>query len=421
MLDQGHFTGLMYDDGMPIRSTMLRDANGNLQSQISSVPPPGEPPADYHIETITTDAALPALEQTWNALSAAAERPNVFATFDWFRAWNQRAAELDPKRRRHPNVLVLKTGGLVTAISPLICRTVSRFGFSVRKVEFVESPADYNDLLLGNDPRGQIKAVIGYLEQTQDEWDVVDLRSLRDVANSIALLEEALAGSNLLHRNLPEARCPYLPIDSQASGIIGKLSPSVRRTLRNQQHRLDRLRSEGLCIRILEHPEAEPALLDKFIALETQKRIQGRPIPPLFAGDPNVFQALFRSLGPRGWLYAALMEMGGRTIAFQLGFRCGNVLWDFSKAYDAAYADLSPGTMLIPAILDYGFSNGYREYDFLRGVEEYKTKWSADFHSTSRILIWNRRWISRLRAFLYLDLKAAIYRAAHLFSASKDS
>ena len=40
---------------------------------------------------------------------------------------------------------------------------------SGRKVEFVESPADYNDLLLGADPPLQIKAVINYLEQTHKD------------------------------------------------------------------------------------------------------------------------------------------------------------------------------------------------------------------------------------------------------------
>lgn len=293
-------------------------------------------------------------------------------------------------------------------ISPLICRTVSRFGLAVRKIEFLESPADYNDLLLGNDSKEHIKAVVNYLEQTQKEWDIVDLRSLRDTGNAISVFEEALSASTLVYRRLPEARCPYLLIDADAAGIVGRLSQSARRTLRNQQHRLDRMSSEGLRVRIIEHPENEPRLLEKFIALESQKRVQDKRIPPLFARDPQVFQSLFERLGPRGWVYAALMELGERAIAFQLGFRCGDALWDYSKAYDSAYSHLSPGTMLVPAVLDYGFSHGYREYDFLRGEEPYKMRWSTGTHNTWRVVIWNRRQMSRLRAFIYLDMKAAI-------------
>jgi CelD/BcsL family acetyltransferase involved in cellulose biosynthesis len=401
----------MYDAGVHSRSTRSRTLSGKLQSSLPSSRPPIEPYAHYSVEPVTTEAALRGLEENWNTLSKTADEPNVFATFDWFRAWNQRATELDLKQHRRPNVLALKMGSAVAGISPLICRTVSRFGLAVRKVEFLESPADYNDLLLGNDAARQIKSVIDYLEQTQEEWDIVDLRSTRDVGNTITLVEEALSSSNLIHRILPEARCPYLVIDTDAIGIVGRLSRSVRRTLRNQQNRLDRMSSEGLRVRIIEHPEDEPGLLNKFIALEGQKRVQGERIPPLFARDPQVFQSLFDSLGPRGWLYAALMELGDRAVAFQLGFRCGNALWDFSKAYDSTFSYLSPGTMLVPAILDYGFLHGYREYDFLRGEEQYKTRWSTDFHGTSRVIIWNQRWMSRLRAFIYLDLKAAISSA----------
>jgi CelD/BcsL family acetyltransferase involved in cellulose biosynthesis len=33
--------------------------------------------------------------------------------------------------------------------------------------------------------------------------------------------------------------------------------------------------------------------------------------------------------------------------------------------------------MLFPALLDRGFSRGYGEYDFLRGEEPYKMRWST--------------------------------------------
>lgn len=365
------------------------------------------------VETAKTTAAVQSLEEIWNSLSKAAKHPNVFATFDWFQAWNQRAANLDTEHRRDPSVFILQAEDAVVGISPLISRSVSRFGLTIRKIEFVESPADYNDLLLGEPQPEHFRSFINHLEQTQQDWDIIDLRSMRDAGNSLAMLEEALSTSNLIHRKLPEAICPYLHIDSDAFSTIGRLSRPARRTLRNQQHRLDRMSSEGLRIRIIEHPESEPMLLHKFIALESQKRIQGKPIPALFGDAPEVFQSLFNSLSPRGWLYAALMEIGDRTIAFQFGFRCGDALWDFSKAYDAGYSHLSPGTMLVPAVLDYGFSHGYREYDFLRGEEPYKMRWSTGSHRTWRVIIWNRRALSRLRAFIYLDMKAAINRIIH--------
>jgi CelD/BcsL family acetyltransferase involved in cellulose biosynthesis len=163
-------------------------------------------------------------------------------------------------------------------------------------------------------------------------------------------------------------------------------------------------------IRIIENPLEEPGLLEKLIALESQKSIDGAPSQPFIAKYPEVFQSLFDELGPHGWFYLALMELGRRPVAWHLGFRCGKKLWDYSTAYDQSFSRLSPGTMLIPAVLDYGFARGYTEHDFLRGGEAYKLRWTNDYHQTYRVMIWSRRWISRARAFVYLDLKKAAYR-----------
>ncbi len=362
----------------------------------------------YSVEPITTEEGLSCLEQDWNRLSETAELPNVFMTFDWFRAWNQRFAQEDRRGRRRLSVLVLKKDGAVVGISPLICRAASRFGLVVRKLEFLESPADYNDFVLGCDPAGSVGAIVDFLVQSEHQWDLADLRSMRETGNTLALIESAFSHTGLIYRILPEAdSCPYLPIEGGSPAAMKRLSGHVRRTLRK---RMERTRALGLRVRILENPQDEPGLLGKMIVLEGQKRVAGKLVQPFVARYPEVFQSLFDTLGPRGWVYIALMETGDRPVAWQLGFRCGKRLWEYSRAYDHAFSRFAPGTMLVPAVLDYGFSHGFEEYDFLRGEEPYKMVWNTGCHETFRLLVWSRRWISRARVFIYLDLKTKAYR-----------
>jgi len=367
--------------------------------------------SDYSIEAITTEEGLSNLENDWNRLSECAESPNVFMTFDWFRAWNQRRSQEERRGLRRPNVLVLKRDGAVVGISPFIYRAASRLGLAVRKLEFVGREADYNDFVLGDAPAGQIEALVRFLAQTQGQWDLIDLRDLRETGNTKALIEKALSDAGLLYRIRPEEeRCPYLLIDAPWSELVSRFSPSSRHALRNQQSRLNRMSAEGLRVRIIENPLDEPGLLEKLVALESQKHVHGELSQPFIGKYPEVFQSLFDTLGPRGWFYLALMEMGVRPIAYRLGFRCGKKLWGFLTAYDHTFSSLSPGTMLVPALIDYGFAHGYNEYDFLRGEETYKMRWTTDYHQTHRLMIWNRRWTSLARAFLYLDLKPKVYR-----------
>lgn len=371
----------------------------------------------YSVDEIMTEEGLSILKDPWNGLSESAGFPNVFMTFDWFRAWNHRFTQENPGGRR-VGVLVIKKNGAVVGISPLIRRKVSRFGFGATKVEFVGREADYNDLVLGDDPAGQSEAIVEFLAQTQDQWDLVNLRDLRDTGDTIARIEKALSHTGLTYRLLPEEeRCPYLAIDAPWSEMLNRRSPSSRHVFRNQQSRLDRMYAEGLRIRIIENPKDEPGLLGKLVALESQKHVDGMLSPPVLGKYPDVFQALFDTLGPRGWFYIALMELGERPLAWRFGFRCGKKLWGYLTAYDDAFAHLSPGTMLIPAVVDYGLSRGCDEYDFLRGEESYKKRWSTGVHQSYWLRIWSRNWISRAHALVYLDLKPTVER---LFAARSD-
>jgi CelD/BcsL family acetyltransferase involved in cellulose biosynthesis len=395
------------------------DIDSTLPRSLSEGPEPDPPPDSssvktrprYSVEPITAEEGLANLEEDWNRLSETAEQPNVFMTFDWFRIWNQRITQDDCGGQRRPNVLVLKKDGAIAGISPLIHRTASRFGLVVRKLEFVGRQADYNDLVVGDDTEGQTEAVVDFLARTRGDWDLIDLRDLRVTGNALPLIEAALKRARLSYRVLPEEeRCPFLVIDGPWSMMVSRFSPSSRHVFRNQQSRLDRMSAEGLRVRIIENPHEEPGLLEKLISLESQKHVHGELSQPFIAKYPEVFRSLFETLGPRGWLYVALMELGERPLAWRLGFRCGKKLWGFLTAYDHTFSRFSPGTMLVPALIDYGFSHGYNEYDFLRGEESYKMRWTTDYHQNYRLLIWSRRWSSRARAFMYLDLKATVYR-----------
>jgi CelD/BcsL family acetyltransferase involved in cellulose biosynthesis len=365
----------------------------------------------YTIETITTQEGLSGLEQDWNRLSQASELPNVFMTFDWFRAWNKRFAGEAGRGQRRLNILVLRRDGAVVGISPLVRIVSSRFGFTVRRLEFVGREWDYNDFVVGDGSTGQIEAVVEFLAGTSEQWDIIHLRELREARDAIEQLEGALSSAQLPYRIGPEEeRCPYMLIDAPWSEMVGRRSLSTRRTFRNQQSRLKRLSSEGLRVRIIENPRQEPGLLERLVVLEAQKHVRGQ-LSPLFLGKyPEVFRSLFDTLGPRGWFSIALMELGERLLAWHLLFRCGQKLWGYLTAYDHSFARLSPGTMLVPAIIDYGFAHGFREYDFLKGEEPYKTRWTTGFRQNHRMQIWNRRWISRLRKCAYFDLWPALHR-----------
>ena len=287
-------------------------------------------------------------------------------------------------------------------MTPLVRRVSSRGLLRVRKLEFSTIHADYNDAVLGGDFAAQIMAVVDCLAQTADQWDIVDLRDLGDSEDRIACIRNSLAHAGLSYRFLPEReRCPYMSVQCSWAEMIKKHSRSTRRVFRN----FTEMTREGLRVRIVEDPQKEPGLLKQLIALEAQKRVRGERSAPFLGIYSELFQSLFDTLGPRGWITVVLLEWKGRLVAWQLLYRCGKKLWGYSTAYDHGFSDLSPGTVLIPAVVDYCYAHGFEEFDLLRGEEPYKMRWATGFHQSYRLLIWNRRWMSRLRANAYLRFR----------------
>lgn len=370
------------------------------------------PDSSYSLEIVKTDADLARLEADWDRLSRQATEPNVFTTFDWFQVWNQEFVCGVAAERLHTHVLALRQAGRLTGVTPLIRVTTQRAGLSFRRLQFAlhDDEWDYNDLVVGEDGPKQIEAVAELLQKTAKDWEIVDLKNLRADGNTMEQIGGALRRAGLHYTALPTAeRCPYLILDGTWEEMLSRRSGTARHAFRNRKSRLLRTLGEGLRMRIIEDPRCEPGLLERMIALEAQKHVDGKLSVPFVGRHAGAFSTLFDKLGPKGWLCVALMEWNDRLLSWHLLFRCGGKLWGYLTAYDHEFARLSPGSMLVPSIIDYGRERGCTEYDFLGGDESYKAQWAMSFHERQRLLIWNGRWKSRLYAAAYRKLRMTVH------------
>lgn len=355
------------------------------------------------VTPLESPEALAEIAPDWANLCEAARNPNPFASPEWFFAWRQALFAEHSGNRIH--AFALRERGRLTGVLPLVQGRYARFGLNLRRLEFVCNFADYNELLVGGVPR-QFESVLRHLARTGREWDMLHLRGLRDETLA-AWLPQAASAAGLCCRIVPEEqRCPFLAIDGPAEKLMERLPASARANLRR---RASQARAAGLTVRIVREPHKEPLLLEKMIAVEEMKH-RDKSTPRFIGRYPAAFHALFQKMGPRGWLYAALLEKDSALVGYQLGFLSGARLWDYTKAYDPAYARLAPGTLLMPPLLDFAYESGLDEYDFLCGEEPYKKLWSTGYHSRFQLLVWPAHLGAKMRAFLYNDLRPALRR-----------
>jgi CelD/BcsL family acetyltransferase involved in cellulose biosynthesis len=349
-----------------------------------------------------TPQSVAQLSGDWQQLSTIA-RPNVFQSFAWYTAWSERLLADIPQHCLQPWVLTVHSNDSVIGISPFIRRTITRGGFHVRKIEFVTTHADYNEFALGMEPTELNRAMLGSLASTTREWELLDLMDMRNDYGQADQLAQACQEAGLAYRIFDEqSGCLYMPIDGPWNEICTqKHLRFARRAWAAHEERV----SDGYRVRVIDEPHHEPGLLDRIIAVEAQKQVNGKTAKPVIGAFRDVFQKLIDELGPNRSIAVLVVEKDDTLIAWRWLFCCGNVLWDYLTAYDHSFGEISPGTLLLCAALDYGFAHGYTEFDFLRGMDAYKQRWTSTSRRNRRILVWNKRWRSRIAAKLFLSTR----------------
>ncbi len=157
--------------------------------------------------------------------------------------------------------------------------------------------------------------------------------------------------------------CPVLTLPDIPAGI--------RRKLRMSRHRAER--DGGWSVET-----AGPAGLDRLIALH-QARWQAEGEPGVLA-DPAVLRCLrlaLPALEAAGLLRLQLLRVGGTVAAAVLALLAPGRIFFYLSGYDAARHFVSPGTLLVGAMLEQAVAEGRTEAHFLRGRESYKYAWGA--------------------------------------------
>jgi len=232
--------------------------------------------------------------------------------------------------------------------------------------------ADRTDFILARRHQESVEAILGYLMQISQRWDLLDLRGLPEEGSSAKTLN--LIGPQLGFRLLsqPRWRSPYLKLEGSHREYLKQKGRSHRKDLRRKQRRLERLGSMNLVEDLsLEDPDWA---IDRAvgIARRSWKWSQGTA---LLQRAP--MRRFFRELLSQkaAGLFIAELRAGLRPVAYELGFQHAGILWSYDCAFDASCASASPGMLLSTQLIQRAYEWGLEEYDFLRGEEPYKARW----------------------------------------------
>ena len=312
---------------------------------------------------------LLALLPEWRELFAHCDDATPFQSPSWMLAWIE---AFSPSRLI---AVELRHQGRLVGLAPLLVYPRG----SEQVLAFAGGGvSDYLGWLINGDggPRSD-EVLCALLCSVQDvpDWTVLDLTDLRQDHRALrSALEQA---------EQPHDVCFVLELPTSREELLNTFSKKQRANIRYARSRLERA---GGGTFELANSETLTSALDELFTLHANRWQAAGEAGVLY--DPAV-QRFHRIAAPallrEGLLRLYQLRVGQRTIAviYSLFFR--DTAYCYIQGFDPAFAELSPGTLLMFHVIEDAAHHGISRFDFLRGEEAYKLHWRPRAENTYRI------------------------------------
>jgi len=304
----------------------------------------------------------------WGALMAKDPNASIFTTPEWHRLWWEEFSV-----GKDLFVLTMTRDDEIVAIVPLY-----RKEDAGRKVLRFVGGIDLTDYLgpicAAEDRLDVADALVDWLLSTDVEWDEFDAHNMPVPFGFAEFLVERADHAELSFALDQEETSAILKLPSDWDSYLASLNSKERHELKRKQRRIER-----------EHPDAAvrastPETLDADLEVfvDMHRGTDGLKGHFMRRDIATFFERVARAFSELGWLRLDFLEIGGTAIATTFGFEHGNTLYLYNSAFEPEAKRLSPGLILVAALIQEAVKKGTETFDLLRGRERYKYQLGAE-------------------------------------------
>lgn len=324
-------------------------------------------------QTIHDVSAWDEIKSEWNQLVGQSTCDVPFLYQEFLRDWWVTLGGGEWKDGTLVIVTAREEGNLVGA-APLF---LTRNKQNLQALMFVGSYEiiDYLDFVVLPERLEEfLSGFMDYLQRDQVlHWDVLDLYNILNTSPTLATLEKLSPGLPWHYRQEVLQPAPYVPLPGNWETYLAGIDKKQRHEIRRKMRRAEESGYQtGLYFTT--NPDRLEADIRCFLRLMAQDGDKES-----FLTDPMREQMaqVIRTAFKKGWLQLAFLEIGGERASAYLSFMYRNRLWVYNSGINLQLIEYSPGWVLLGYLLKWCTENGYSEFDFMRGNEEYKYRFGA--------------------------------------------
>lgn len=324
-------------------------------------------------------AELESIRTEWEDLLVRSRNATIFQTPEWLLSYHRFFGG-----GRVATIAVRDRGKLI-ALAPLGIGAM--YGLPLRRLGFLATGAtDYLDFLL--DPQAQepaLQALFSRLESSLGHWDVLDLQQVPQESPTLAFWRGRDAADGLTPELIEQEECPGMLLPATWDEFLAGLGKKTRGNI-GYYERIAR-RDFDFSIGAL-GPEDVPEGMTALFHLHAQ-RWRKRWLPGVLtgAGRQAFHREVARLFAQKGWLRLYALRLNGDIKAVLYCFSYGGKGYYYLGGFEPSLAKYSLGTVLTAHAIRDSIEAGLKEFDFLRGNEPYKSRWTGSHKMNHRLLL----------------------------------
>jgi CelD/BcsL family acetyltransferase involved in cellulose biosynthesis len=348
------------------------------------------------LRVITKQSELENLREAWNDLLMKSASDTVFLTWEWMYTWWECFGE-----GKNLFVIVAEDEGVIVGIAPFQITRARYFGIrALTHLEFLGTTGvitEYPDLIIQQGREHElVSAIITFICKSTLEWDVLNLVSMRQDSLNLKLIRESWEDKGIQYWEYSSSISPYIELPASIDEYILSLSKNFRSKIKYYRKRLEKSR----IVKISE-TTGKNTIADDFAVIMQlhQKRWEEKGGAGSFAQSRVRFLKFHNSIIHRffenRWLYLLQLIVDGVPTASQYNFIYHNTVYCHSPGFDPDWAQYNVGSVLQMLAIEDSVRKGAKEFDLLRGSEQYKYNWTKKERISVDTAFWRSEGVER--------------------------
>ncbi len=304
---------------------------------------------------------MDAIADDWRALQSRTEA-HLFSCYDWIRDWWETIGQ---NSRRSLHIVTATRNERLVGILPLM---VEKRCYT-RILEWAGNEIyDYCSTLAEDDD------VVSALWETARNSSLYDLALIKDVRPASRDAEHLASFAVISEFN----NAPYI-------SLTWKNGDAWRASCRPKQRRNFNVKSKKLkqkgpvSFEIIRTSPAPKDLIDTMVQHKTAWFHDCRKVG-IFSNPhiKEIFHRMVLRAAEQGKMFLGVLKCGDKPVSHLFGFIERSTLQCYFTSYDPEWRSYSTGLLVFMHSMYWAIDNGIKEFDFMRGTEDYKFRNATD-------------------------------------------